>query len=67
MEVSSTISDGGFHLREQLAFGGDAVQDPAVALQRVRAAALLKAAHQGVVAGVQEEHPEGHPAGGQAR
>ena len=49
--------------REQFAFGGDAVEDPAAALQRVRPPALLEAAHQDVVVGVEEQHPEGHAAG----
>ena len=49
-------------LAQQVALGGDAVDDPAVALERVRAAHRLEAAHQGVVGGLQEDDPPGDAA-----
>ena len=42
---------------EQAALGGDAVDQRAVALQRVLAAVRLVAAHQHLVAGVHVDHP----------
>ena len=46
-------------LAQQVALGGDAVDDAAVALERVRAAHRLEAAHQGVVRGLQEDDAPG--------
>ena len=62
-EVSRTMSAEVPQFLQQFALGGDAVEDPAAALQRVRAPALLEAADQDVVVGVQEQHPEGDAAG----
>ena len=49
---------------QQLALGGDAVGQPAVALQRVRPAHALEPADQHLVVGVDEHHPR---AGSRAR
>ncbi len=57
-EVSSTMSAEVAQFVQQLAFGGDAVEDPAAGLQRVRTPALLEAADQDVVVGVEEQDPE---------
>ena len=49
-------------LAQQFALGVDAVDDAAVALEGVRAAHRLEAAHQGVVRGLQEDDPPGDAA-----
>ena len=41
---------------QQLALGSDPVHDPAVFLQRMRAADALEPADQGLVAGLEEHH-----------
>lgn len=52
-------------LAQQFPLGGDAVGDAAVALEGVRAADRLEAAHQGVVGGLQEDDAPGDVLGGQ--
>ena len=49
---------------QQRPLGGDAVDQPAAALQRVGPADALEPAHQHLVGGLQEQHPrDGTPAG----
>ncbi len=57
-EVSITRSASPRRSRSRVALLGDAVDDPAVALQRVRSADALEPPDQGVVGGLQEDHPQ---------
>ena len=52
-------------LAQQRALAGDAVDEPVVALQRVRPADRLEAAHQRVVGRLEEQHPRAHAALGE--
>ncbi|SCF99680.1 hypothetical protein GA0115255_115112 [Streptomyces sp. Ncost-T6T-2b] len=54
-------------LAQQVALGRDAVDDAPVALEGVRAADGLEAAHEGVVGGLQEDDPPGDVLGLQVR
>ena len=59
VEVGGVDDDVGAALEvlEQRALGGDALGHAFVAGERVLAAALLVAAHEHVVGGVEEQHP----------
>ena len=52
MITSAALADG----RQPLPLAMDAVEDRAVALERMRAADRFEAAHQHVVRGVEEQH-----------